>query len=94
MSTPRKEPEESPTQFTRAVRELLPYTQLGWQMVSTLLLALGAGYLLDRWLGTTPTLLVVSMVLGIVVAIIQFVHMAQQLTAGPPRTSKRTHTRT
>jgi ATP synthase protein I len=40
---------------------------------------LGLGLLLDRWLGTTPWLLVAGIVLGSVVGLYQFVRMTSRM---------------
>ncbi|HVG32359.1 MAG TPA: AtpZ/AtpI family protein [Pyrinomonadaceae bacterium] len=40
---------------------------------------LGLGLLLDRWLGTTPWLLVAGIVLGSVVGLYQFVRMTSRI---------------
>ena len=39
----------------------------------------GAGWLLDRWLGTKPWLLVVGIVLGAIVGFYQFVRLTSRL---------------
>ena len=41
---------------------------------------LGLGLLLDRWLGTTPWLLVTGIVLGSVVGLYQFVRMTSRMS--------------
>jgi F0F1-type ATP synthase assembly protein I len=79
---------DAASRVTRTLRELLPYTQLGWQMVATVLLALGAGYLMDRWLGTKPVFLVVGMVAGIGAAIVEFIRTAQTLVGTKRNTRK------
>lgn len=38
----------------------------------------GAGYLLDRWLGTEPWLLVVGIVLGSAVGLFEFVRLSSK----------------
>ena len=40
---------------------------------------LGLGLLLDRWLGTTPWLLVAGIVLGSVVGLYQFIRMTSRI---------------
>jgi ATP synthase protein I len=39
----------------------------------------GAGWLLDRWLGTKPWLLVIGIVLGAVAGFYQFIRLASKL---------------
>ena len=40
----------------------------------------GAGWLLDRWLGTKPWLIVIGIVLGSVAGFYQFIRMTSKLT--------------
>jgi F0F1-type ATP synthase assembly protein I len=58
--------------LSEAMREVLPYTNLGWQLAATLGLFFGAGYLLDDWLDTGATMKVVLSVLGIIVGLVTF----------------------
>lgn len=39
----------------------------------------GVGWVLDRWLGTTPYLLVVGIVLGAVIGFYQFIRLTSKL---------------
>lgn len=41
---------------------------------------LGLGYLLDRWLGTTPWLLVAGIVLGSAVGLYEFVRITSKIS--------------
>jgi ATP synthase protein I len=59
--------------WTRALREAAPYLGLGTTLAATVLVGLGAGYWLDRRLGTTPWLFLLGGVLGIAAAGVQFV---------------------
>lgn len=52
-------------------------TNIGLQMI---LPGIG-GYYLDRWLGTTPWLLVVGVILGFTTSLIQLVALANQANA-------------
>ena len=45
-------------------RDLRRYSGLGVDLVANTLVGLGLGYLLDRWLGTTPWLMIIGLVLG------------------------------
>lgn len=47
-------------------KELGRYSGYGIELVTTTLVGMGIGYLLDRWLGTKPWLMVVGLVLGAV----------------------------
>ncbi len=50
--------------ITATLRELGPYIGVGWSMAVGLLLSLGAGFWLDRKLGTRPILFLVGAVFG------------------------------
>ena len=45
-------------------RELAKYSALGLEMALSVVIGMGIGYYLDRWLGTGPWLTVVWMALG------------------------------
>jgi F0F1-type ATP synthase assembly protein I len=56
----------------RLMREIGPYLSLGTSLAVTVLAGVGAGYWLDRRLGTEPMLLVVGAVVGILAAGYEF----------------------
>ncbi|MCL2127993.1 MAG: AtpZ/AtpI family protein [Treponema sp.] len=45
-------------------RELGRYGALGFEMALSVLIGLGIGYYLDKWLGTAPWLMVVWLIFG------------------------------
>jgi len=45
-------------------RELGKYSALGLEMALSVVIGLGIGYYLDRWLGTTPWLMILWIALG------------------------------
>jgi len=49
----------------RTLRALAVATQLGTSIAASLGLALGGGYLLDRWLNTEPIFLLLGVVVGL-----------------------------
>jgi ATP synthase protein I len=55
----------SGSDWTKALREAAPYLGIGTSFAASVLLGLGAGYWLDRRLGTTPWLLLVGATLGL-----------------------------
>ena len=59
--------------WSRAIREAAPYLGLGTQLAASVLLGLGAGYLLDQRFSTRPIWFLVGAVLGLVAAGVQFV---------------------
>ncbi len=65
--------------MSEAMRDLLPYTNLGWQLAATMALFCGAGYLLDNWLGTGNLLLIVFAVFGIALGLYTVIKSVNQL---------------
>lgn len=65
--------------MSEAMREVLPYTNLGWQLVASMLLFFGAGYLLDNWLGTGDTMKIILSILGIGFGLYTFIKSVNQL---------------
>jgi len=45
-------------------RELGRYGALGFEMALSVLIGLGIGYYLDKWLGTAPWLMIIWLVFG------------------------------
>jgi ATP synthase protein I len=58
---------------SEAMRTMLPYTHLGWQLIATILVFFGIGYWLDRWLGSAPWLMAILSFLGVVFAMVSFI---------------------
>jgi ATP synthase protein I len=56
-----------------------------WEAVASAIAGIGIGYLLDRWLGTAPWLLLGFMLLGCVAGFRRLLRLAQ--TANPPPSS-------
>jgi ATP synthase protein I len=50
-----------------------------FSLVAAVIVMLGVGWVLDRWLGTTPWLLVGGIVLGSVVGFYQFIRIISKL---------------
>lgn len=61
------------------MRELLPYTNLGWQLLATILFFFGAGYGLDSLLGSGEILTIVFSVIGIVYGLWSVIRNANEL---------------
>jgi ATP synthase protein I len=51
------------------LRSVSALASAGWAFALSILIGLGAGYLLDRWLGTTPWLFFAGLVLGFAAAV-------------------------
>jgi ATP synthase protein I len=56
------------------MRSAEPYLAAVWKMVGGAVVGVGGGYLLDRWLGTTPWFLLGLSVIGISVGFYAFIH--------------------
>jgi len=65
--------------FAKVLREAAPYLGLGAALATTVGALIGLGYWLDGWLGTRPVLALVFGLLGVVIALVQFVRMAATL---------------
>jgi F0F1-type ATP synthase assembly protein I len=65
------EPEDR-SSFAEAMRRAAPYLNLGLTFAITVGLGVAAGWGLDRWLGTSPWLLLAGMFLGLVAAFVGF----------------------
>jgi Putative F0F1-ATPase subunit Ca2+/Mg2+ transporter len=75
--TPRDEDGERGT-LARVLQESAPYIGMGSGMAVSLLLSLGAGYWLDRKLGTSPVLLLVGAAFGMFAAGYQLYKVARK----------------
>jgi ATP synthase protein I len=52
------------------IRSISALSTAGWAFVIALLLGLGGGYFLDRWLGTSPWLFFLGFVLGFAAGVV------------------------
>lgn len=73
--------------MSEAMREVLPYTNLGWQLVASMLLFFGAGYLLDNWLETGDTMKIILSILGIGFGLYTFIKSVNHLQEKRKKTS-------
>ena len=67
------------TSWQESLRDVYPYLGLGMQVGLSLVFFVGIGYLLDRWLGTLPWLLLVCALVGMVAVFYQVVRVSKQL---------------
>lgn len=58
------------------LREASPYLSLGMQLGMTMAVFAVGGYFLDRLLGTTPWLILVSSVIGMVCVFVRLIRVA------------------
>ena len=70
--------------FARVLREAAPYLGLGTALATTVGLLIALGFWLDGWLGTRPVLALVFGLLGVVLALVQFVRTASTLNQRKP----------
>lgn len=66
--------------WARALREAGPYLGIGTTLAVTVLAGLGAGYWLDRRLGTNPVFLLLGGTLGVGAALYNFFRAVSDLT--------------
>jgi len=62
--------------WQKNLREASPYLNLGMQVGMTMAAFAVGGYLLDRLLGTTPWLILVCAILGMVCVFVRLIHIA------------------
>lgn len=65
--------------FADALRDLLPYTNLPYQLIVTILVFFGIGYGLDAWIESYPTCTVILSIVGVILGLISFVKSAIEL---------------
>lgn len=75
---PRRSSRQTPGSH---VAEAGPYLVIGIQMAGGMTMFIFAGYFADRWLGTTPWLLLVGAVLGVTASLFTVIRMANELGA-------------
>jgi len=61
---PEKKESEGAGDVAGSYRKAAPYLDASWQLTGSVALWVVVGYFLDKWLHTTPWLLVVGSVLG------------------------------
>lgn len=62
--------------------------RLGTEFIAAVLVGAGMGYLLDLWLGTSPWLLLVLLMVGFAAGVLNVVRSAEQMNrAAPPPTA-------
>lgn len=70
--------------FAKVLREAAPYLGLGTALATTVGLLIALGFWLDGWMGTRPVFALVFGLLGVVLALVQFVRMASTLNQRKP----------
>ncbi len=72
----------APTKEPSAWKAVAELTSIGMSMVLSTIIGMAGGYYADRWLGTTPWLMLLGLVLGIVAG---FVSMLRSVKAAERR---------
>lgn len=68
------------SETARQMRAAMPYVGAVWKLVGGAVVGVGGGYLLDRWLGTSPWLMLGLSLLGIGVGFYGFLHEMNRLS--------------
>lgn len=63
-------------------RAMAVATQIGTAVAASLGLAMGGGYMIDRWLGTRPVFLLLGIIVGLVAAGYTIADLAKQFDEG------------
>lgn len=58
--------------------------RLGTEFIAAIVVGLGAGYLLDQWLKTTPWLMLVMLLLGFAAGVLNVVRSASEMNRAAP----------
>ena len=61
---------------------------VGWYVAASVVIGIVGGYLVDRWLGTTPVFIIVGVILGTTVAFYGLYRMVQPLMGDQERESR------
>lgn len=56
--------------------DIAPYINLGWQLISTILIMTLIGWGLDEWLKTKPLFIIIFAILGCIVGMYDFIRSA------------------
>lgn len=75
--------------WQNALHESSPFLGLGIQLAGTMLFYVFVGYMLDRWLNTSPWLLIAGSVVGMIAFFFQIYRLSVRLSE--PKTGKKMH---
>jgi F0F1-type ATP synthase assembly protein I len=56
-----------------------PYLSVGWQLAGAMLIYVGIGYAMDRWLGTSPRYLLVGAIVGMFAFFLQLARVVKRM---------------
>lgn len=61
---------------SRLFQEIGPYINLGWELISIILLMTFIGWIIDKWLSTQPTFIIIFALLGCTIGLYEFIRNA------------------
>jgi len=70
------------TSWGATMQAVGPYLGLGFQIALTMAAFAGLGYLIDRWLGTSPWGVIAGGALGLVAVFVQLTRTTRSMNAG------------
>ncbi|MFT4603469.1 MAG: F0F1-type ATP synthase assembly protein I [Rhodothermales bacterium] len=76
--SPRKSPGAG---WQKSMLESSPYVGLGFQLAGAVLIYVGIGFFVDRWLDTSPWGLVTGAVVGMIAFFLQLVRVVRRMNA-------------
>jgi ATP synthase protein I len=83
-----KAEKSSPTSTGRETGQMGMGFRISVEMLATLAVGTGMGFVLDRWLGTSPWLTLVFLVLGAAAGMRNAIKVAQRMSAKPDDTKR------
>jgi len=72
-------PEDQPESWSSALGSSSSFLGFGAQLAGSMLFYVVAGYLLDRWLGTSPWLIVIGAIVGMIAFFYQLARIAKRM---------------
>ncbi|MDA1029539.1 MAG: AtpZ/AtpI family protein [Bacteroidetes bacterium] len=85
MTKPNRETKAG--KWQKSLHDATPFLTFGISLVGAMLFYLGAGFLLDRWLDTSPTYLIVGSIVGGISFFIQFFRLTKLLSESSKKSS-------
>ncbi len=75
------DPVTKPPKWQHSLNDASPYLTIGISLAGAVLVYVGIGYLIDRWMGTSPWFLLLGGVFGIITFFIQLIRITKQLSS-------------
>jgi len=74
-----KQPLKTTKIFSDALREMLPYSQLGWEILASVGVGFGVGYCVDYFMATEPIFTLIFSILGVILSMVIVIRAVQSL---------------